>query len=141
MEKTLITMPIQVLYIKKITLREVLKSTKILTSLALQTQQNIDFNSYYDEMNNVENFEKFSTTRDYLSYIVEKYLSNIKVGNFIDLSNNIEYIKNQMFVGEHVINIDTFLYLNKNLWPSILAFYINTICKYPCYDSSTPSLF
>lgn len=132
MEKTLITMPIQVLYINNITLREVLKSTNILNELSLRTRQCIDFQSYYNEMQNVDNIQNFSTTRDFLSYIVEKYLSNVKIGNYVDLSNNIQYIKNQMFVGEHVINIDTFMYLNDNLWPNVLALYINTL--YNCPD-------
>ena len=130
MEKTLITMPIQVLYVNKITLREVLKSTKILNDLSFRTRQSIDFQSYYNEMQFVDNFQNFSITRDFLSYVVEKYLLNVKIGNYIDLANNIQYIKNQMFVGEHVINIDTFMYLNDNLWPNILAFYINTIYKF-----------
>ena len=132
MEKTLITMPIQVLYINNITLREVLKSTKVLNEISLRTRQRIDFQSYYNEMQNVDNIQNFSTTREFLSYVVEKYLSNVKIGNFVDLSNNIQYIKNQMFVGEHVINIDTFMYLNDNLWPNVLALYINTL--YNCPD-------
>ena len=132
MEKTLITMPIQVLYINNITLREVLKSTKVLNEISLRTRQRIDFQSYYNEMQNVDNIQNFSTTREFLSYIVEKYLSNVKIGNYVDLSNNIQYIKNQMFVGEHVINIDTFMYLNDNLWPNVLALYINTL--YNCPD-------
>lgn len=132
MEKTLITMPIQVLYINNITLREVLKSTNILNELSLRTRQRIDFQSYYNEMQNVDNIQNFSTTREFLSYVVEKYLSKVKIGNYVDLSNNIQYIKNQMFVGEHVINIDTFMYLNDNLWPNVLALYINTL--YNCPD-------
>ena len=132
MEKTLITMPIQVLYINKITLREVLKSTKVLNEISLRTRQHIDFQSYYNEMQHVDNIHNFSTTREFLSYVVEKYLSKVKIGNYVDLSNNIQYIKNQMFVGEHVINIDTFMYLNDNLWPNVLALYINTL--YNCPD-------
>lgn len=132
MEKTLITMPIQVLYINNITLREVLKSTNILNELSLRTRQRIDFQSYYNEMQHVDNIQNFSTTREFLSYVVEKYLSKVKIGNYVDLSNNIQYIKNQMFVGEHVINIDTFMYLNDNLWPNVLALYINTL--YNCPD-------
>ena len=120
-------MPIQVLYVNKITLREVLKSTKILNELSFRTRQSIDFQSYYNEMQFVDNIQNFSITRDFLAYVVEKYLLNVKIGNYIDLSNNIQYIKNQMFVGEHVINIDTFIYLNDNLWPNILALYINTL--------------
>ena len=141
MEKTLITMPIQVLYINKITLREVLKSTKILNELCFRTRQRIDFQSYYNEMQNVDNIQNFSTTREFLSYVVEKYLSKVKIGNYVDLSNNIQYIKNQMFVGEHVINIDTFMYLNDNLWPNILAFYINLIYQNPNYESFELHLF
>ena len=132
MEKTLITMPIHVLYINNITLREVLKSTNILNELSLRTRQRIDFQSYYNEMQHVDNIQNFSTTREFLSYVVEKYLSKVKIGNYVDLSNNIQYIKNQMFVGEHVINIDTFMYLNDNLWPNVLALYINTL--YNCPD-------
>lgn len=132
MEKTLITMPIQVLYINNITLREVLKSTKVLNEISLRTRQRIDFQSYYNEMQNVDNIQNFSTTREFLSYVVEKYLSKVKIGNYVDLLNNIQYIKNQMFVGEHVINIDTFMYLNDNLWPNVLALYINTL--YNCPD-------
>lgn len=132
MEKTLITMPIQVLYINNITLREVLKSTKVLNEISLRTRQRIDFQSYYNEMQHVDNIQNFSTTREFLSYVVEKYLSKVKIGNYVDLSNNIQYIKNQMFVGEHVINIDTFMYLNDNLWPNVLALYINTL--YNCPD-------
>ena len=135
MEKTLITMPIQVLYINKITLREVLKSTKVLNEISLRTRQRIDFQSYYNEMQFVDNIQNFSITRDFLAYVVEKYLLNVKIGNYIDLSNNIQYIKNQMFVGEHVINIDTFIYLNDNLWPNILALYINTLYNIPNCES------
>ena len=141
MEKTLITMPIQVLYINKITLREVLKSTKVLNEISLRTRQRIDFQSYYNEMQNVDNIQNFSTTREFLSYVVERYLSKVKIGNYVDLSNNIQYIKNQMFVGEHVINIDTFMYLNDNLWPNILAFYINLIYENPNYESFELHLF
>ena len=127
MQTNLVMMPIKVLYLNQIKLGEVLKVTKLLLRLVNNLGLKFDSESYIKEMKEVEVLLKFSNSEKFFRYITKKYIPDIKIYEFVDGEQNIIFLKNEMFIGSHEINIETFNFLNEILWPDLLTLYINRV--------------
>ena len=127
MQTNLVMMPIKVLYLNQIKLGEVLKVTKLLLRLVNNLGLKFDSESYIKEMKEVEVLLKFSNSEKFFRYITKKYIPDIKIYEFVDGEQNIIFLKNEMFIGAHQINVETFNFLNEKLWPDLLTLYMNSV--------------
>ena len=125
MQTNLVMMPIKVLYLNKIKLGEVLKVTNLLLRLVQEFNIQFDREKYIEEIKDVDTLLNFSNSKRLFEYIVNRYISNIKITEFCDDEENIISFKNDMFIGAHEINLETFYFLNERLWPELLTLYIN----------------
>lgn len=127
MKYTLVTMPIKVLYSNSIKLGDVLAITHLLLRFKKSNKCIFDIEKYIKEVASTPFLYKFTSNKKFFEYAVKNYTSIYKVLDFIENSDNETSLRNDMFIGVHQINIDTFLVLNEKLWPDLLQVYISYI--------------
>ena len=125
MPTDLVMMPMKLLYLNKIKLGDTLKVTNLLLRLVQEFNIQFDREKYIEEIKDVDTLLNFSNSKRLFEYIVNRYISNIKITEFCDDEENIISFKNDMFIGAHEINLETFYFFNERLWPELLTLYIN----------------
>lgn len=125
MPTDLVMMPMKLLYLNKIKLGDTLKVTNLLLRLVQEFNIQFDREKYIEEIKDVDTLLNFSNSKRLFEYIANRYIFNIKITEFCDDEENIISFKNDMFIGAHEINLETFYFFNERLWPELLTLYIN----------------
>lgn len=127
MEYNLVTMPIKVLYLNSIKLGDVLAITHLILKFKKSNKVVFNIEKYINDVNSAEFLYKFTSNKRFFEYTIKTYTNIFKTVDFIDNSDNEISLRNDMFIGSHHVNIDTFLLLNKILWPDLIQLYISYI--------------
>ena len=113
MYKNVIMMPIGVLEHNKLKHGQVLKITKMLMEICKRVNKDMNIKEYINEAISYSFIIKFSDIKEYFEYTLKKYIPYAEILDYKDNSNDSMYKRKETFVGSHIINIETFEYLNK----------------------------
>lgn len=127
MKKEMVLMPIGVLNLKSISLDNILKGESMLIDLCKRYDLEVDMDSFVSEWKNCYGLKRFTDIKEYIEYIISKYLPSMVIEKVTYIPNNSN--DSYKFVGTYNINIEVFNYLNEKLWPDILNVHTAVIAR------------
>lgn len=128
MKAYIVTMPIKYLYVKNIKLRYVFKIVQILSKLCYEDYVDVDFERFVSDITNIEFLSEFCDIKSLFDYCIDEYVHN-DAAKKIELDDYSTILKCD--IGDFLINLDTFMFLNKIIYPELLETHIE------CYQRNS----
>lgn len=121
MKEYIVTMPIKYLYVKNIKLRYVFKIVQILSKLCYEDYVDVDFERFVSDITNIKFLSQFCDIKSLYDYCMDEYVHN-DAAKRIELDDYSTILKCD--IGDFLISLDTFIFLNKKIYPDLLKAHI-----------------
>lgn len=114
------------MYVKNIKLRYVFKIAQILSKLRYEDYVDVDFERFASDITNIEFLSEFCDIEILFDYCIDKYVHNDDAKRIMweDYGTILNYD-----IGNFLINLDTFMFLNKIIYPELLETHIKCYRK------------